>query len=145
MTISPTPQDLLRSHGLHVTAARLAVLEDLRAHPHTTADEIYRRAEARLGTISRQAVYDTLTTLCGRGLLRRIEPSHSPARYETRTGDNHHHLVCRSCGRVEDIDCAVGSRPCLTAAEDHGFSIDEAEVIYWGTCPTCQQPVDSEN
>lgn len=120
-----------------MTAARLAVLEVISGAPHTTAEEIHRRAQERAGTLSRQAVYDTLATLSELGVLRRIQPSHSPARYETRTGDNHHHLVCRTCGRVVDVDCAVGYRPCLEASQDHGYLIDEAEVIYWGTCPDC--------
>ena len=133
-------RDTLRHHGLHVTAARVAVLEVVSTAPHTTAEEIHRQAQVRVGTLSRQAVYDTLATLSELGVVRRIQPSHSPARYETRTGDNHHHLVCRSCGRVVDVDCAVGYRPCLEASQDHGYLIDEAEVIYWGTCPDCLDP-----
>jgi Fur family ferric uptake transcriptional regulator len=108
------------------------------AHPHSTTDEVEQVVRAELGTVSRQAVYDVLATLTDRGILRRIQPAGSVARYEDRVGDNHHHLICRSCGRTVDIDCAVGARPCLTAADDQGFEIDEAEVIYWGRCPDCR-------
>ena len=128
---------LLRAHALHVTPQRLAVLAALSAAPHSTADDIYRHVRARLGTVSRQAVYDALAALTDRGLLRRIEPAGSPARYEDRVGDNHHHLVCRSCGRTVDVDCAVGGGPCLTPADGAGYEIDEAEVIYWGRCADC--------
>ena len=128
---------LLRRHGLHVTAQRLAVLKAVSDGPHTTADDIYRAVQAQIGAISRQAVYDALAALSEKGLLRRIQPAGSPARYENRVGDNHHHLICRSCSRMVDVDCAVGVTPCLTAADDSGYEIDEAEVIYWGRCPTC--------
>jgi Fur family ferric uptake transcriptional regulator len=128
----------LRANGIQVTAQRLAVLRAVAAQPHATADDIESVVRGEIGTVSRQAVYDALTTLSDRGLLRRIQPARSPARYEDRVADNHHHLVCRSCGRTEDVDCAVGSRPCLEASDDHGFEIDEAEVIYWGLCPACR-------
>ncbi len=131
--------DLLRAHGLQVTAQRLAVLGAVADRPHGTADEIEAVVRAGLGAISRQAVYDALGTLTERGLIRRIQPARSPARYEDRVDDNHHHLVCRTCGRTVDIDCAVGARPCLEADDDHGFTIEEAEVIYWGSCPACQE------
>ena len=128
---------LLRRHGLQVTAQRLAVLRAVSNHPHATADELADDVRGSIGSISRQAVYDTLGSLVERGLARRIQPAGSPARYENRVGDNHHHLVCRTCGVMIDVDCAVGKAPCLTAEEDHGFAIDEAEVIYWGHCPEC--------
>lgn len=128
---------LLRRHGLHVTAQRLAVLSGVSDHPHSTADEIHRLVGADIGAISRQAVYDALAALGDKGLLRRIQPAGSPARYERRVGDNHHHLVCRTCGRLVDVDCAVGETPCLTAADDRGYQVDEAEVVYWGRCPAC--------
>lgn len=130
---------LLREHGLQVTAQRLAVLRAVADHPHGTADDIEAIVRDEIGTISRQAVYDALGTLTEKGLIRRIQPARSPARYEDRVDDNHHHLVCRTCGRTVDIDCAVGYRPCLEADADHGFTIDEAEVIYWGSCPACQE------
>jgi Fe2+ or Zn2+ uptake regulation protein len=129
---------LLRERGLQVTAQRLAVLRAVAGRPHGTADDIEELVRAEIGAISRQAVYDALGILTENGLIRRIQPARSPARYEDRVDDNHHHLVCRSCGRTVDVDCAVGSRPCLEAADGHGFSIDEAEVIYWGYCPACQ-------
>ena len=132
------PAAVLRQHGLQVTAQRLAVLRAVAIRPHGTADDIEEVVCAEIGAISRQAVYDALGTLTENGLIRRIQPARSAARYEDRVDDNHHHLVCRSCGRTVDVDCAVGSRPCLDAADDHGFTIDEAEVIYWGYCPTCQ-------
>ena len=128
---------LLRRHGLHVTAQRLAVLRAVADGPHTTADDIYKAVRGQIGAISRQAVYDALAALSDKGLLRRIQPAGSPARYENRVGDNHHHLICRSCNRMVDVDCAVGDTPCLTATDDSGYEIDEAEVIYWGRCPTC--------
>lgn len=129
----------LRGHGLHVTAQRLAVLESVAAGSHATADEILGDVRDRIGTVSRQAVYDALGVLTDTGLIRRFQPARSPARYEDRTDDNHHHLVCRTCGVVVDVDCAVGTRPCLQASQDHGFVIDEAEVTHWGTCPGCQE------
>jgi Fur family transcriptional regulator, stress-responsive regulator len=128
---------LLREHGLQVTAQRLAVLRSVSARPHGAADEVHAMVKAELGTVSKQAVYDALAALTDKGLVRRIQPAGSSARYEARTGDNHHHLICRTCGRTADVDCAVGDTPCLTAADDSGFEIDEAEVVYWGRCPEC--------
>jgi Fur family transcriptional regulator, stress-responsive regulator len=128
---------LLRRHGLQVTAQRLAVLRAVSDGPHSTADDIYTDVRAEIGAISRQAVYDALAALTDKGLLRRIQPAGSPARFENRVGDNHHHLICRTCNRMVDVDCAVGDTPCLTAADDAGYEIDEAEVIYWGQCPEC--------
>ncbi len=130
--------DLLRQNGIPVTAQRLAVLRAVSLRPHGTADVIAEEVRANIGTISRQAVYDALGMLAGKGLIRRIEPAGSPARYEDRVGDNHHHAICRACGKTVDVDCATGSAPCLTAANDSGFLIDEAEIIYWGTCPECR-------
>ncbi len=132
------PADLLRQRGLHVTAQRLAVLKAVGRRAHATAEEVAEGVRAEIGTISRQAVYDVLGVLVEKGLLRRIQPAGSSALYEQRVGDNHHHLVCRECGRVADVDCAVDYTPCLTAKEDFGFEIDEAEVIYWGRCPNCR-------
>ena len=134
---TPDPADLLRSHGVQVTAQRLAVLGAVADHPHGTTDDIAAAALDRLGAVSRQAVYDALAVLAGKGLVRRIQPAGSAARYEARVGDNHHHVVCRVCGRMADVDCAVDETPCLTASEDWGFEIDEAEVVYWGRCPEC--------
>jgi Fur family ferric uptake transcriptional regulator len=128
---------LLRRHGLQVTAQRLAVLRAVSGHPHSTADDIDKAVRAEIGAISRQAVYDALAALADKGLLRRIQPAGSPGRYEDRVGDNHHHLICRTCSRMVDVDCAVGATPCLTAAADAGYEVDEAEVIYWGRCPEC--------
>jgi len=128
---------LLRRHGVQVTAQRLAVLRAVAERPHSSADDIDTVVRAGLGAISRQAVYDALGILTDKGIIRRIQPAGSPARYEDRVGDNHHHLICRSCGRMVDVDCAVGSTPCLTAADDWGYEVDEAEVIYWGRCPDC--------
>ena len=128
---------LLRRHGLHVTAQRLAVLRAMSKQPHSTADDIYTVVRADIGAISRQAVYDALGALTDKGVLRRIQPAGSPARYEDRVGDNHHHLICRTCSRMIDVDCAVGDTPCLTAADDSGYEVDEAEVVYWGRCPGC--------
>ena len=132
------PATTLREHGLNVTAQRLAVLGAVAAQPHATADAVAEAARAQIGSISRQSVYDTLGLLVERGVLRRIQPSGSSARYEDRVGDNHHHVVCRACGVVADVDCAVGAVPCLTASDTHGFVIDEAEVAYWGLCLECQ-------
>jgi Fur family transcriptional regulator, stress-responsive regulator len=128
---------LLRRHGLQVTAQRLAVLRAVSDGPHGTADDICNAVRGEIGAISRQAVYDALAVLTDKGLLRRIQPAGSAARYEDRVGDNHHHLICRTCGRMVDVDCAVGDTPCLTAADDSGYDVDEAEVIYWGRCPEC--------
>ena len=130
-------QNLLRSNGLQVTAQRLAVLRALAACPHSTADEIAEVVRGDIGAVSRQAVYDSLGLLADKCLIRRIQPAGSPALYEDRVGDNHHHLICRQCGETVDIDCAVGETPCLTAADDSGYEIDEAEVISWGICPKC--------
>ena len=128
---------LLRRHGIQVTAQRLAVLRAASDRPHSPADDIHQLVRAEIGAISRQAVYDALGVLTDKGLLRRIQPAGSPARYESRVGDNHHHLICRTCNRMVDVDCAVGDTPCLTAADDSGYEIDEAEVVYWGRCPAC--------
>ncbi len=138
--------DLLRRHGVQVTAQRLSVLAAVSGRPHGTAYDIAKAVRAQIGVISRQAVYDALAILADKGLIRRIQPAGSPARYEDRAGDNHHHLICRTCGRTVDVDCAVGAAPCLTPAEDSGYEIDEAEVVYWGRCPEClvQPPVRSE-
>jgi Fur family ferric uptake transcriptional regulator len=132
------PAELLRDRGLHVTAQRLALLRAAETHPHSTADQLAEVVRAEIGTVSRQAVYDSLGLLVDRGLLRKIQPAGSSARYEHRVGDNHHHLVCRSCSAIVDVDCAVGERPCLDAVDAAGFLIDEAEVIYWGSCPECR-------
>ena len=134
---SREPAALLRDAHLRVTQPRLAVLEQLRLHPHADADTVARGARDELGHVSTQAVYDVLAALTEAGLVRRIEPAGSPARYELRVADNHHHLVCRDCGVIVDVDCAVGESPCLHASDDHGFEIDEAEVVYWGHCPEC--------
>lgn len=132
-------ENLLREHGVPVTAQRLAVLRAVSGSPHRTADAIAGEVRAEIGTVSRQAVYNALSMLSEKGLIRRIQPAGSPALYEDRVGDNHHHLVCRSCGKTVDVDCAVGETPCLSAADDLGFLIDEAEVVYWGLCPDCRQ------
>ncbi|MEV5545832.1 Fur family transcriptional regulator [Streptomyces sp. NPDC052309] len=134
---APNTAEELRDAGLRVTAARVALLETVRAGDHLDAEAIASGVRDRVGHISLQAVYEGLHALTAAGLLRRVEPPGSPARFEGRVGDNHHHLVCRSCGVVTDVDCAVGAAPCLTASDDHGFSVDEAEVIYWGLCPDC--------
>jgi Fur family transcriptional regulator, stress-responsive regulator len=136
----PTTLDaehLLRGVALRVTRPRVAVLTAVHEHPHADTDSIIGVVREDLGEVSHQAVYDVLRALTAAGLLRRIEPAGSVARYESRVADNHHHVVCRSCGAIADVDCAVGHTPCLTAAEDHGYSIDEAEVTYWGLCPDC--------
>ena len=130
-------EHLLRSAGLRVTGPRLAVLDALDAHPHAETDQIIAAVRANAVRVSHQAVYDSLNTFARCGVVRRIQPRGTVARYELRVGDNHHHLVCRTCGLICDVDCAVGLAPCLTPAQDHGFEIDEAEVIYWGTCPAC--------
>ena len=133
----PDLQQLLRAAALRVTRPRLAVLDAVHAHPHADTDSIIRAARGDLPDVSHQAVYDVLRVLTDAGLVRRIQPAGSVARYEARVGDNHHHMVCRSCQDIVDVDCATGSAPCLTASDDHGFAVDEAEVIYWGRCPTC--------
>jgi Fur family ferric uptake transcriptional regulator len=128
---------LLRRHGVQVTAQRLAVLRAVSEQPHSAAADVDTAVRAEIGAISLQAVYDALATLTDKGIIRRIQPAGSPARYEGRVGDNHHHLICRTCGRMVDADCAVGRAPCLTAPADSDYEIDEAEVIYWGRCPEC--------
>jgi len=141
--VSGAPEQLeaekhMRERGVHVTAQRLAVAQAVSARPHATTDELVDAVRTNIGSISRQAVYDTLNVFVEKNLIRRIQPAGSVARYEDRVGDNHHHLVCRDCSTMFDIDCAVGDTPCLTADDDHGFEIDEAEVVYWGRCPTCR-------
>ncbi|MBZ0111696.1 MAG: transcriptional repressor [Thermoanaerobaculia bacterium] len=133
-------EQLLHAHGLQVTAQRLAILRSVASHPHATADELIGDVREVIGSVSRQAVYDSLGVLVEKRLIRRIQPAGSAARYEDRVGDNHHHLICRGCGLTFDIDCAVGAAPCLFSDEDHGFAIDEAEVIFWGHCPSCRPP-----
>ena len=137
MTAPPSIAEELRGVGLRVTAARVALLETVRSGDHLDAEAIAAGVRDRVGHVSLQAVYEALHALTHAGLIRRIEPAGSPTRYEGRVMDNHHHLVCRSCGAVADVDCATGEAPCLTASDDHGFSIDEAEVVYWGLCPDC--------
>jgi Fur family ferric uptake transcriptional regulator len=137
VVVRTDPAELLRQHGIQVTAQRLAVLRAVSAQPHISADGVADVVRAEIGAISLQSVYDALNVLVGEGLLRRIQPAGSSARFEDRVGDNHHHLICRVCGRVVDVDCAVGSAPCLMAADDRGYEIDEAEVAYWGRCPDC--------
>jgi Fur family ferric uptake transcriptional regulator len=137
MTMSSDEAAVLRHHGVQVTAQRLAVLRAVSGRPHSTAAEIDTTVRAQIGAVSLQAVYDALSTLSEKGIIRRIQPAGSPARYEGRVGDNHHHLICRTCGEMVDVDCAVGAAPCLTASDDRGYQIDEAEVIYWGRCPRC--------
>ncbi|MCQ3814583.1 MAG: transcriptional repressor [Acidimicrobiia bacterium] len=129
--------ELLRDSGVQVTAQRLAVARAVAACPHGTADDVVLEVRKDIGVISRQAVYNTLSMFAEKGLIRRIQPAGSPARFENRVGDNHHHLICRSCSQMIDVDCAVGYTPCLTAADNAGYDIDEAEVIYWGRCPKC--------
>ncbi len=131
-------KERLRAAGMRVTAPRLAVLTAVADRPHQDADAIAVAARLRLGSLSTQAVYDNLHALVQAGLVRRIEPAGHPARYEARVGDNHHHVVCRRCGKAADVDCAIGQAPCLIPSDDHGFAIDEAEVIFWGTCPDCR-------
>ncbi|HVV14596.1 Fur family transcriptional regulator [Amycolatopsis sp.] len=144
----PTTTDyerMLRRAALRVTRPRLAVLSAVHEHPHADTASIIGVVRADLGEVSHQAVYDVLSALTAAGLVRRIEPTGSVARYEARVGDNHHHVVCRSCGAIADVDCAVGPAPCLTASDDHGFVIDEAEVIYWGLCPECSTASKSDS
>ncbi len=145
MTVSQTPTtaEELRGAGLRVTAARVALLKTVRDGDHLGVEAIVSGVRDLIGHISFQAVYDALHALTAAGLIRRIEPAGSPARYEGRVGDNHHHVVCRSCAVVADVDCAVGEAPCLTASDDHGFSIGEAEVVYWGMCPACSTALNS--
>lgn len=141
MGTTPDYAERLRAADLRVTRPRLAVLEAVYANPHADTESIFAAVRVGLPDVSRQAVYDVLAALTGAGLVRRIQPSGSVARYESRVGDNHHHVVCRSCGDITDIDCAVGEAPCLTPSDPHGaldgFVLDEAEVIYWGLCPEC--------
>ncbi|SEH93082.1 Fur family transcriptional regulator, ferric uptake regulator [Mycolicibacterium rutilum] len=131
-------RDALRSAGLRVTQPRIAVLAEVHSHPHAGVDEIAAAARRRIGKLSTQAVYDVLYALTGAGLVRRVEPAGSPARFELQNGDNHHHVVCRRCGAIDDVDCAAGRAPCLHAGTDTGYLIDEAEVTFWGVCPGCQ-------
>jgi Fur family transcriptional regulator, stress-responsive regulator len=135
--VASDPVELLRQRGIQVTAQRLAVLRAIAGQPHATADTLAEVVRAEIGAISLQSVYDALSLLTAEGLVRRIQPAGSPARFEDRVGDNHHHLICRTCGRMVDVDCAVGSVPCLTPANDMGYEIDTAEVTYWGLCPDC--------
>ena len=137
MSVVRDQTTVLRQHGVQVTAQRLAVLRAVAGRPHSTAAEIDQTVRADIGAVSLQAVYDALSTLTEKGIIRRIQPAGSPARYEDRVGDNHHHLICRACGQTVDVDCAVGVTPCLTASPGSGYEIDEAEVIYWGRCPEC--------
>jgi Fur family ferric uptake transcriptional regulator len=132
-----SPTDLLRCAGLRVTSPRVAVLEALAEHPHASADVVVTAVRAELGSVSTQAIYDVLRVCCDAGIVRRIEPAGAPALHELRVGDNHHHMVCRQCSVVLDVDCAVGDAPCLEPSDDHGFRLDEAEVVYWGLCPQC--------
>ena len=141
--MSVDPAELLRQQGFKVTAQRLAVLRAVSGRPHLTAEDLVEVVRSDIGTVSRRAVYDAVGVLADMGLLRRIQPAGSAARYEDRVGDNHHHLICRACGLMVDVDCATGVTPCLTAADAAGYDIDEAEVIYWGRCPTCRQDVDA--
>jgi Fur family transcriptional regulator, stress-responsive regulator len=136
--VGADPADLLRQRGIQVTAQRLAVLRAVAGEPHVTADAVAEVVRTEIGAISLQSVYDALNVLVSEGLIRRIQPAGSPARFEDRVGDNHHHLICRICGRVVDVDCVVGKAPCLSAHDDNGYQIDEAEVAYWGRCPDCQ-------
>jgi len=131
---------MLRDAALRATRPRIAVLKAVHDHPHVDTATVIRLVRDDLGEVSQQAVYDVLGALTDARLLRRIQPAGSVARYETRVGDNHHHVVCRSCGAIADVDCAVGEAPCVTAPDDHGYAIDEAEVIHWGLCPTCSSP-----
>jgi Fur family transcriptional regulator, stress-responsive regulator len=134
---TPTSAEELRGAGLRITAARVALLETVREGDHLGIEAIASGVRARVGHVSLQAVYEALHALTAAGLIRRIEPAGGQPRFEGRVGDNHHHVVCRVCGVVADVDCAVGEAPCLTASDDHGFAIDEAEVVYWGMCPEC--------
>lgn len=134
----------LRNAGLRVTAQRLAALSWLSSHPHASADEIRTGVQGQLGSVSTQAVYGVLAACMGAGLVRRIDPAGSSGRFECRVGDNHHHVICRNCGHVEDTDCVIGERPCLTPADNHGFVVDEAEVLFWGLCPRCRTETMSD-
>ena len=145
MSTTPDFEALLRGSALRVTAPRIAVLTAVHRRPHSDTDSIIGLVREALGAVSHQAVYDVLRALTAAGLLRRIQPTGSVARYETRVGDNHHHAVCRACGVIADVDCAVGEIPCLTASDSHGFVIDEAEVVYWGLCPACSNSPSSQH
>ena len=136
---------MLRGASLRVTRPRVAVLIAVHEHPHADTDSIIGAVREDLGEVSKQAVYDVLRALTAAGLVRHIEPAGSVSRYEARVGDNHHHAVCRSCGAIADVDCAVGDTPCLIASDDHGFAIDEAEVVYWGRCPECVGATSAES
>lgn len=138
------PADVLRRDGYRVTGQRLAVMRAVSAKPHVTAEAVAETVRAEIGAISLQAVYDVLGVLVDVGLIRRIQPAGSPARFEARVSDNHHHVICRVCGRTADVDCAVGFAPCLTAVDDMGYEIDEAEVIYWGRCPRCRSQPEGQ-
>jgi len=144
MPATPELERMLRGASLNVTRPRVAVLAAVREHPHADTQSIVGLVREDLGEVSQQAVYDVLRALTGAGLVRRIHPPGSVARYESRVGDNHHHAVCRSCGSITDVDCAVGTAPCLTASDDHGYELDEAEVIYWGLCPECSTAPNSD-
>lgn len=135
--IQQDPATTLRDAGLQVTAQRMAVMRAVASHPHCTAADVVEHVRSEIATVSRQAVYDALGILSDHGIIRRIQPAGSPARFEDRVGDNHHHLICRTCGTTVDVDCAVGEAPCLHVDDPRGYEIDEAEVIYWGTCPQC--------
>ena len=141
---APDPRAALREAGLRVTGPRVSVLNVVAAQPHSDAESIAEQVRAELGSVSTQAIYDVLRVCVNAGLLRRIEPAGSPARYETRTGDNHHHLVCRRCGAVVDVDCVVGAAPCVEPGDRHGFVVDEAEIVFWGVCPACQRELSAE-
>ncbi|GAA1663823.1 fur family transcriptional regulator FurA1 [Fodinicola feengrottensis] len=138
-------ESMLREASLRVTRPRVAVLTAVYDHPHADTDTLIGVVRAAIGEVSHQAIYDVLRALTTAGLVRRIQPANSVARYESRVGDNHHHIVCRSCGVVADVDCTVGDAPCLTPSDDHGFGIEEAEVIYWGLCPSCTTTPVSED
>ena len=145
MPVTSELEQLLRGADLRVTRPRLAVLAAVHEHPHADTDRLIGAVRREVGEVSHQAVYDVLRALTSAGLVRRIQPAGSVARYEARVGDNHHHVVCRSCGAIADVDCAVGHAPCLTASDGSGFSIDEAEVVYWGTCPDCADVPPTDN
>jgi Fur family transcriptional regulator, stress-responsive regulator len=136
--VASDPADRLRQRGIQITAQRLAVFRAVARQPHSTADTVAEVVRAEIGAISLQSVYDALGLLVAEGLIRRIQPAGSPARFEDRVADNHHHLICRICGRLVDVDCAAGSAPCLTPVDGRGYEIHEAEVVYWGRCPDCQ-------
>ncbi len=145
MTATADRAALLREHGVQVTAQRLAVLRAVSEQPHRSAVEIDIAVRSEIGAVSRQAVYDALGMLTERAIIRRIQPAGSPARYEGRVGDNHHHLICRTCNRMVDVDCEMGEAPCLTVADDQDYEIDEAEIIFWGRCPACARTANHQN